>query len=757
MKPRLRPVARIIAVIATMCAMLSAVPATADAAPADDSYNALTPARILDTRSGVGAKGPIGRHGEISLDVTGKGGVPATGVGAVALNVTVTDPTAASYVTVWPDGSPRPLASNLNMITGQTIPNLVITKVGTDGRIRFYNNSGNTHLVADVVGWFPTQSDYRSINPSRALDTRDQSNPVGSRSEISLDVASHLGVAPGTIGAVALNVTVTDPTAASYVTVWPDESPRPLASNLNMVAGQTIPNLVITKVGTDGRIRFYNNSGNTHLVADVVGWFPTQSDYRSTNPARVLDTRIGNGAAVGKVPPRGVIEVQVTGRGGIPAAGVGSVVLNVTVTEPTAGSFVTEWPAGDYRPLASTLNMVAGETLPNLVVAKVGEGGKIALYNNAGHAHLVADVAGWFPGTTPPPLGDLARLKLKATPVASASQPVAMATRKGSNSLFVAEQSGNVVEVRPGQPNRTILDLPSGLISTGGERGLLGLAFNPIGNKLYINHTDGAGDTAIAEYTMASDGTANPASRRAILGIDQPASNHNGGDIAFGPDGYLYIATGDGGGGGDPFNNGQNANTLLGGVLRIDPSSPSGGRQYGIPASNPYVNKPGADELWTIGARNPWRISFDADRGDLWVADVGQGDVEEIDLLRADLGRGRGANLGWPIFEGSRPFRGGATPPGYVPPIHEYSHARGRSITGGYVYRGSAIPDLVGTYVYGDFFTSRLWGFRGGSTFETVDFGTAVPGGTLASFGQGPDGELYTLSLSGTIARIEAA
>ncbi len=374
-------------------------------------FTALNPFRILDTRNGTGApQAPVDPGATLSLEVTDVGEVPEEGVEAVALNVTVTEPTAESFITVWPTGSPRPLASSLNMVPGETTPNLVIAKVGDAGMVDFYNHQGQTHLVADVVGYFGTSSFYEPLSPARLLDTRQgtgrpggTAGKVGGGSSIDLKVTGRGGVPASGVSSVVLNVTVTEPTRASFVTVWPTGQPRPTASSLNMVPGQTTPNLVIAKVGAGGRVSLFNNAGGAHLVADVVGYFPDTAYYDGLTPARLLDTRQGTGrpgGTAGKVGGGSSIDLKVTGRGGVPVSGVSSVVLNVTVTEPTTGSFVTVWPAGQPRPTASSLNMVAGQTTPNLVIAKVGAGGHVSLYNNAGETHLVADVVGYFGAPT---------------------------------------------------------------------------------------------------------------------------------------------------------------------------------------------------------------------------------------------------------------------------------------------------------------------------------------------------------------------
>jgi hypothetical protein len=340
----------------------------------------------------------VGPEGTIDFRVTGVGGVPPTGVTAVALNVTVTGASGPdSYLTVWPRGAPRPLASNLNFSAGVSVPNLVIAGVGTDGRISVFNNRGTVDVVADVQGWYSnTQvgSSYVPVNPARLLDTRSAS-AVGPGGTVQLDVTGVGGVPATGVTAVVLNMTVDRASGPeSYLTVWPSGAPRPTASNLNFSSGPASTNSVVAQVGADGNVSIYNNLGSTDVIADVAGWFGPSagSPYFSISPIRILDTRSG----LGKVGQGGTIDVQVAGQGGVPATGVSAVVLNVTATEPTApDSYLTLFPAGTARPLASNLNFVAGETVPNLVVVRV-QNGRVSIYNNAGATHVVADVQGWY-------------------------------------------------------------------------------------------------------------------------------------------------------------------------------------------------------------------------------------------------------------------------------------------------------------------------------------------------------------------------
>lgn len=375
--------------------------------PAASTYQAVTPARILDTRVGTGApRAPVGPGGQIDVTVTGVGGVPASGVAAVVLNVTATDVTGAeSFLTVFPAGGPRPLASSLNMLAGQTVPNLVVARVGAGGKVSIFNNAGTTAVVADVEGWYGVPGAggrYTPVAPARVLDTRTGAGgtlgKVAGGTSIDLDVRG-VGGLPSTVGAVVLNVTATDLDGGdTFVTVYPAGVSRPLASNLNVTSGQSVPNLVVTPTG-DGRVTLYNNAGAVHLVADVQGWYAADAaaSYLSTAPIRVLDTRTGTGGTLGKVQGGTHIDLKVAGANGVPV-GVRGAVLNVTTTDHIGPeSYLTVYPAGGAQPLASNLNFVSGQTRANLVFARLGVDGKVSIYNNLGATHVVADFQGWFP------------------------------------------------------------------------------------------------------------------------------------------------------------------------------------------------------------------------------------------------------------------------------------------------------------------------------------------------------------------------
>ena len=380
--------------------------------PASGSrFNALPPARVLDTRDGNGAPvGKVAPAGSIDLQVTGRGGVPATGVSAVTLNVTVTEPSAGGFLTAWPTGEPRPLASNLNFTAGQTVPNLVVVKVGTSGKVSLFNSSGATHVIADVSGWYGASgaaqgSRYHPVAPSRLLDTRSGLGAVVAKllpqGSLDLQVTGRGGLPATGVSAVAVNVTVTEPAAGGFLTTWPTGAVLPLTSSLNFAPSQTVANLAVVKVGEDGRISFFNGGGGVHVIADVAGWFGPEGEntgarYHPLAPARVLDTRAANGAPLAPLAGGATLSLQVTGRGGVPATGVTAVIVNVIAVDPVRGGFLSVWPAGEPMPVASNLNFATGQTLPNLVVAKLGAGGKVNIYNGGGSAHLVADVAGWY-------------------------------------------------------------------------------------------------------------------------------------------------------------------------------------------------------------------------------------------------------------------------------------------------------------------------------------------------------------------------
>ena len=384
-------------------------------------YGAVTPLRLLDTRYGTGApQSAVPAGGSLSVPVLGDGGVPASGVSAVVLNVTVTSPTEAGWINAYASGTARPWASNVNFVAGQTVPNLVVAPVGSDGKVTLYNGSaGTVQLIADISGYYMggtvPAGGFGSVAPLRLLDLRNGTGaPQGELAAGGTTTFTVLGTGgvPATgISSVVLNVTATEPTAGGFITAYASGTPRPLSSNLNFLTGQTVPNLAMVPVGADGKISLYNGSaGSVSLIADISGYYVAgavpSGGFGSVAPLRLLDTRYGTGAPKAAVPAEDTVSVEVAGHGGVPESGVSAVVLNVTATAPKAAGFSTVYASGTPRPLASNLNFATGQTVPNLVIAPVGLDGKVTLYNgSAGSVELLADVFGYFlePATSQPP------------------------------------------------------------------------------------------------------------------------------------------------------------------------------------------------------------------------------------------------------------------------------------------------------------------------------------------------------------------
>jgi glucose/arabinose dehydrogenase len=357
---------------------------------------------------------------------------------------------------------------------------------------------------------------------------------------------------------------------------------------------------------------------------------------------------------------------------------------------------------------------------------------------------------------------------IKLTPVASGlTKPVFITSaHDGTGRLFIVEQTGRIKVLAGGSVRSTPLLNIASQVSKGDEQGLLGLAFHPnfkSNHKFYVNFTNTAGDTIIRQYRTS---TSNPnvvasGSGKTILKINQPYSNHNGGMIAFGPDGFLYIGMGDGGGAGDPQNRAQNKDALLGKMLRININAHTSTKNYTNPSSNPYVGRKGRNEIWQRGLRNPWRWSFDRKTGSLWIGDVGQNQYEEIDrAVRTGGGAGRGVNFGWSTMEGFACYKPstGCNKSGRQKPLLAYSHANGRCVvTGGYVYRGSAIPALQGYYVFADFCTGQIWAVRSGASSPASRIQLKDTSLMISSFGENAGGELFVVDLNGAVYRIDKA
>jgi glucose/arabinose dehydrogenase len=361
-------------------------------------------------------------------------------------------------------------------------------------------------------------------------------------------------------------------------------------------------------------------------------------------------------------------------------------------------------------------------------------------------------------GTTPPE--DTANVGL--VEVASGlSSPLYLTAPPGdADRLFIVEKGGTIRIVKGGSLLPTaFLDIRA-LVSTGSEQGLLGLAFDPdyaTNGRFAVHYTDLAGNTRVSTFVPSAGDPdrADPGSEQLVLTADQPFDNHNGGQLVFGPDGYLYLGLGDGGSGGDPQGRGQDLTDLLGSILRLDVRTAT---PYAIPADNPFAGRTDArPEVWSYGLRNPWRFSFDRTTGDLYVGDVGQGAWEEVDVSPAAEGAGKAVNFGWNTMEGRHCFgTNNCDQTGLALPVLEYDHDQGCSITGGYVYRGTAIPEVRGHYFYGDYCGGWVRSFRyqGGAAVDQAQWPSLAPGGSILSFGEDAAGELYVMSSDGRVFRI---
>ena len=368
-------------------------------------FNPVTPVRILDTRTTntpSGVAGRVAQGGSLNLQITGANGIPNDAT-AVVMNVTAVSPNVAGYVTVYPNGVSRPEASNLNFVPGDTVPNLVTVGIGTSGQVNLFNANGTVDLIADVVGYYsPVSGSYfTAVTPVRALDTRNGTGAalarVGQGGQVSLQILGANGV-PNDATGVVLNVTAVSPNVAGYVTVYPNGVSRPEASNLNFVPGDTVPNLVIVGIGSAGKVNLFNANGTVDLIADIVGYYSpdnTAKQFFSITPVRALDTRNGTGGFSAAVGQGASIDLTIRGANGIPNT-ASAIVMNTTAVLPTGGSFLTVWPTGVTQPLASNLNFVPGDIIPNLVQVGIGSNGKVSLFNNAGAVNLVADLTGYF-------------------------------------------------------------------------------------------------------------------------------------------------------------------------------------------------------------------------------------------------------------------------------------------------------------------------------------------------------------------------
>ncbi|OLR93136.1 hypothetical protein [Actinokineospora bangkokensis] len=391
MRTKTKAVGRAVAALtATALAIATPAPA-AQAAPAADApasqYTPTAPKRVLDTREGVGAPAkPLGAGATITLDLSAQ--VPATAT-SVVLNVTGIAGAAGTYVTAYPTGGTRPVVSNLNLDAGAVRPNAVTVKLGTNRSVDLYNFGGSTHLVADLAGYYQTGPGalYNPVTPYRLADTREAGGPLGPGGVLTVNMREQL---PDTATAVVVNVTGIGGSVGTYVTAYPGGAARPTASTLNLAPGQVAPNLAVVQIGTDGTVRFYNNTGTVNLVVDLAGYYdPTfGAQFHAGDPYRLVDTRETNTP----LGPKRYFPVDLSGT--LPDAT--ALVFNLTGTAPTAGTYLTAWPFSADLPIASNVNLAPRETAANLAVVSLDEAVKLGVYNQFGYVHVLVDVAGWF-------------------------------------------------------------------------------------------------------------------------------------------------------------------------------------------------------------------------------------------------------------------------------------------------------------------------------------------------------------------------
>jgi glucose/arabinose dehydrogenase len=503
-----------------------------------------------------------------------------------------------------------------------------------------------------------------------------------------------------------------------------------------------------------------HDAGGGVLEGLPVEWSSTDPTVATVSSTGLV-TAVGQGSAELRATVEGVVgsvELVVVSPPPPPPAPVATVtiaapaatvtvgaVLQLTATaRDSAGTVLDgrlfEWSSSDAtRATVSPTGEVAGLTPGEVEVHAVSEGigGSLSI--------TVSE-------TAPPPTG--AGLQEVASGLAF---PVYLTSPPEDERLFVPEKDGRIRIIKGGVLLETpFLDITEH-VSKAREQGLLGLAFPPDyerSGRFFIHYTNQDGDTRISSFHVSADpDVADPASEVPILEVDQPFTNHNGGQILFGPDGFLYIGLGDGGSSGDPGGRGQSLADLLGAILRIDVSA---GASYTVPSDNPFVGTAGASpEVWSYGLRNPWRFSFDRATGDLYIADVGQSNWEEVNFAAADGGAGRGVNYGWRVMEGNHCYAADSCDQsGLTLPVLEYDHDQGCSITGGYVYRGSSVPALQGEYFYADFCRGFVRSFQAGNPAAGMDRPTLEPAGAISSFGEDASGELYILTEDGRVLKI---
>lgn len=365
-------------------------------------FSSITPARLLDSRSCNAWCAPLGAGATGQLQVTGRGGVPAAGVTAVAVNVTAVKPTSSGYLTVWQVGVTQPTASNLNFRAGVTRANAAVVPVSNGGKIQIFNSAGTTDVLVDVVGYFGPvgTTKFSPLTSTRLLDSRSCNawcNPLGSGATGQVQISGRGGIPATGVSAAALNLTAVQPTSAGYLTMWQSGVAQPYTSNVNFRAHENLANSALAPVGTDGKVQIYNSAGSTDALVDSVGFFGSAGtvEYTPVTPARLLDSR-GCNAWCAPLGAGATGQLQVTGRGGLPTGGITAVILNITAVKPTSGGYLTVWQSGVAKPKASNVNFTTGVTLANSVVVPVGPDGKIQIYNSAGSTDVLADVVGYF-------------------------------------------------------------------------------------------------------------------------------------------------------------------------------------------------------------------------------------------------------------------------------------------------------------------------------------------------------------------------
>jgi len=371
------------------------------------SFVPSNPTRLLDTR-GTQSGFSIQSVPTMRMKVAGVAGVPAD-ASAVLLNVTVVRAQAPGYLTVFPAGRTMPATSNINFTPQSIVPNSVVCDLGPDGAVEFASSAGAVDLVVDLNGWFAATpstaaAGFCSVPPRRIADTREGiafARSAGPGEVAVLPVAG-VGDVPADATAVVLNVTVTEPSEAGYLTVWPTGAVMPPTSSVNWQPGETAPNLVVAGVGSGGTVSLFNSAGSSHLVVDVFGYFAPGrgAAFRPAGPRRLVDSRIGLGGVSGPLPARSTFQLPVAGLAGIPAGGNPTLVLNITAVDPTDGGFLTVFPAGSPRPWVSSLNVAPYRTAGNMVYTQVGADGGVSVFNQAGETHVIVDLFGWFDATT---------------------------------------------------------------------------------------------------------------------------------------------------------------------------------------------------------------------------------------------------------------------------------------------------------------------------------------------------------------------